>query len=173
MCGLSLAWVTSENSTSNSNADILCQSSSPWLDPLFSATVSRVRCWLPLSVVPHQLCLLSRLSAVQLPTALIRVPSSTACQLLCPANSHSRPLTTSGYGEISGPRILCLVLRQNRQRNRLLWQATHIVLHKHLHLTYICCTQVFAKPQLWCFAEAEYPKFCCQILLKHNNPKIC
>ena len=69
------------------------------------------------------------LSAVPSPTALVRVPSSTACQLLCPANSHSRPLTTSGYGEISGPRILCLVSRQNRQRNRLLWRATHIVLH--------------------------------------------
>ena len=57
-------------------------------------------------------------------------PSSTACQLLCPANSHSRPLTTSRYGEISGPRILCLVSRQNRKRNRLLWgghphSATH------------------------------------------------
>ena len=60
MCGLSLAWVTSENSTSNSNADILSRSSSPWLDPLFSATVSGVRCWLPLSVVPRQLSLLSR-----------------------------------------------------------------------------------------------------------------
>ena len=35
VCGLSLAWVTSENSTSNSNADILSRSSSPWLDPLF------------------------------------------------------------------------------------------------------------------------------------------
>ena len=121
MCGLSLAWVTSENSTSNSNADILSRSSSPWLDPFFSATVSGVRCWLPLSVVPRQLCLLSRLSAVQSPTN---------CQLLCPTNSLSCPLTTPGYGEISGPRILCLVSRQNRQRNRLLWRATHIVLQK-------------------------------------------
>ena len=59
ICGLSLAWVTSVNSTSNSNADILSGSSSPWLDPLFSATVSGVRCWLPLSVVPRQLSLLS------------------------------------------------------------------------------------------------------------------
>ena len=72
------------------------------------------------------------------PTALVRVPrqlplSRVPRQLLsaplCPANSHSRPLPTSGYGEISGPRILCLVSRQNRQRNRLLWQPTHIVLH--------------------------------------------
>ena len=29
-------------------------------------------------------------------------------------NSHSPPRTTSGYGEISCPRILCLVSRQNR-----------------------------------------------------------
>ena len=40
MCGLTLAWVASENSTSNWNADILTQSSS--LDPIFSATVSGV-----------------------------------------------------------------------------------------------------------------------------------
>ena len=42
MCGLTLAWVTSENSTSNSNADILSRSSSPWLDPILSPTVSGV-----------------------------------------------------------------------------------------------------------------------------------
>ena len=53
MCGLSLAWVTSENSTSTSNADILSRSSS--LDPILSPTVSGVPCWLPLSVVPRQL----------------------------------------------------------------------------------------------------------------------
>ena len=66
MCGLSLAWVTSENSTSTSNADILSRSSS--LDPILSPTVSGVRCWLPLSVVPRQLSA-ARLSAVQPPTA--------------------------------------------------------------------------------------------------------
>ena len=60
------------------------------------------------------------------------LPSPTACQPFCPANSLSRPLTTSGYGEISGPRMLCLVSRQNRQRNRLLWRATHIVLQELL-----------------------------------------
>ena len=42
MCRLSLAWVTSENSTSTSNADILSRSSS--LDPILSPTVSGVRC---------------------------------------------------------------------------------------------------------------------------------
>ena len=77
-------------------------------------------------MVPRQLSSLSRLSALSSPAA---------SQLLCPANSHSRPLTTSGYGEISGPRILCLVSRQNRQRNRLLWRATHIVLHHVFRLS--------------------------------------
>ena len=120
MCGQTLAWVTSENSTSNSNADILSRSSSPWLDPLFSATVSGNGVDCPCPWFHANSSLLTRLSAVQSPTA---------CQLLFPANFLSRPLTTSGYGEISGPRILCLVSRQNRQRNRLLWRATHIVLH--------------------------------------------
>ena len=59
-------------------------------------------------------------------------PAPTASQLLSPANSDSRPRTTSGYGEISGPRILCLVSRQNRQRNRLLWRETHIGLHSNV-----------------------------------------
>ena len=115
MCGLSLAWVTSENSTSTSNADILSRSSS--LDPILSPTVSGVQCWLALSVVPRQPSA-ARLSAVQR-----QLLSSGS-----PVNSLSRPLPTSGYGEISGPRILCLVSRQNRQMNRLLWQPTHIVL---------------------------------------------
>ena len=99
-------------------------------------------------MVPRQLCLLSRFSAVQSPTALVRVPSSTAFQLLCPANSHSRPLTTSGYGEISGPRILCLVSRQNRQRNRLLWWATHIVLQgcgKVAHPNEVIVSLIFSR----------------------------
>ena len=78
MCGLLLAWVTSKNSTSNSNADILSRSSSPWLDSLFSATVSGVRCWLPLSVVPRQ---------------LFAVPP-----LCCPVANCSRP----------GPVVNCL-----------------------------------------------------------------
>ena len=49
--------------------------------------------------------------------------------------SLSGPLTTSGYGEISCPRILCLVSRQNRQLNRLLWQPTPIVLHREYLMT--------------------------------------
>ena len=59
-------------------------------------------------------------------------------------NSHSPPSTTSGYGEISCPRILCLVSRQNRQLNRLLWQPTPIVLHSHASDTLI---NILLKPR--------------------------
>ena len=72
------------------------------------------------SVLPRQLLLFA--SPLSWPT--------TNCSLLGRVvNSHSPPRTTSGYGEISCPRILCLVSRQNRQLNRLLWQPTPIVLH--------------------------------------------
>ena len=84
--------------------------------PRLSAPVSGVDCPCPWF---HANSLLSSRPAVQSPTASL--PGRVV-------NSHSRPLTTSGYGKISGPRILCLVLRQNRQRNHLLWQPTHIVL---------------------------------------------
>ena len=73
-----------------------------------------------LSLDPIPCCLAFLLSSRQLP---LRSPAAN-CPLCCPAancpllgrvvNSHSRPLTTSGYGEISCPRILCLVSRQNR-----------------------------------------------------------
>ena len=81
MCGLSLAWVTSKNST------MLLESDSSWLTlagpypmlPRLSAPVSGVDC--P-SVDPRQpLC--SPLS-VQLPTALCWVASSTALSALQP-----------------------------------------------------------------------------------------
>ena len=126
MCGLTLACVTSETSTSNSNADILSRSSSPWLDPLF-ATVSGVRCWLPLSVVPRQL--FSRLSLC-CPVANCSPPGPVVNYLPAPLSSQLSFASPYHFqiGEISGPRILCLVSRQNRQRNRLLWWATHIVL---------------------------------------------
>ena len=112
--GLTLAWVTSENSTKLLECRLILTHCRWTLSHAASPLCSGVRCWLTLSVVPRQL------SAVQSPTA---------SQLLCPANSHSRPLTTSGYGKISGPRILCLVSRQNRQRNRLPWRETNIVLY--------------------------------------------
>ena len=67
VCGLSLAWVTSENSTSTGMPTSF--------DSIFFAGPYLV-CYCPrsrphLSVVPRQL------SAVQFPSALVRVPSST------------------------------------------------------------------------------------------------
>ena len=126
----------------------------PFLSPRLSVPVSGVDC--P-SILPRQLLfcclplcspatnfssLLSNyqlsttacLSALQPPTAsLWSLPLSGPCLSLGRVvNSHSPPRTTSGYGEISCPRILCLVSRQNRQLNRLLWQPTPIVLHTTL-----------------------------------------
>ena len=134
MCRLSLAWVTSENSTMLLGSDILrLFFTGPYLVSSPLCSVSGVDC--P-SVDPRQLpsapvqlptpsALASLLSSHQLPLLLSNY------QLCLPGrvvNSHSPPRTTSGYGEISCPRILCLVSRQNRQLNRLLWQPTPIVL---------------------------------------------
>ena len=91
--GLTLAWISSENSTKQ----LECRH----LDSIFF-------------VGPYLLLLCPE------STASLRGSTPTACQLLSPTNSLSCPLTTSGYGEISGPKTLCLVSRQNRQRNRLL-----------------------------------------------------
>ena len=121
MCGLSLAWVTSENSTSTGMPTSF--------DSIFFAGPHLVSYCLRSPVLTAPVrgstpTLFARLSAVQ------RQPLSSGS----PVNSHSRPRTTSGHGEISGPRILCLVSRQNRQRNRLPWRETHIVLHSYIHL---------------------------------------
>ena len=127
MCRLSLAWVTSENSTMLLGSDILrLFFTGPYLVSSPLCSVSGVDC--P-SVDPRQLPLL--LSNYQL------LPCSPATTTNCLSlgrvvNSHSPPRTTSGYGEISCPRILCLVSRQNRQLNHLLWQPTPIVLHNSL-----------------------------------------
>ena len=150
--GLTLAWVTSENSTMLLESDILrLFFTGPYL--VSSPLCSGVWCWLPLSVLlrppwspvatafcclplcsPATNCLSwspatnfsSLLSNYQLPL------SGPCLSLGRVVNSHSPPRTTSGYGEISCPRILCLVSRQNRQLNRLLWQPTPIVLHTSL-----------------------------------------
>ena len=88
---------------------------------------------LPLLVSCHQLPLLGsshQLSSLLSNYQLSLLSSSHQLPLLGRVvNSHSPPRTTSGYVEISCPRILCLVSRQNRQLNRLLWQPTPIVLH--------------------------------------------
>ena len=140
MCRLSLAWVTSENSTMLLGSDILrLFFTGPYLVSSPLCSVSGVDCpsvdprQLPLLLSNYQLPLL--LSNYQLPLLLsnYQLPLSGPCLSLGRViNSRLRPFTTSGYGEISGPRILCLVSRQNRQLNRLLWQPTPIVLHTTL-----------------------------------------
>ena len=151
MCGLSLAGVTSENSTMLLESDILSLFfTGPYLVSSPLCSVSGVDC--P-SMDPRQpLCsplscpvstALSLLSSHQLSSLLsnYQLPLLLSNYQLCSplgrvVNSHSPPRTTSGYGEISCPRILCLVSRQNRQLNRLLWQPTHIVLHCRIFLDY-------------------------------------
>ena len=127
--GLTLARVTSENSTMLLESDILrLFFTGPYL--VSSSLCSRVWCWLPLrSSTPTSAVRLSALLAnYQLPSLCSPVQLPTPSLLGRVVNSHSPPRTTSGYGEISCPRILCLVSRQNRQLNRLLWQPTPIVL---------------------------------------------
>ena len=139
--GLTLAWVTSENSTKQLECRHLDSSSS--LDPILSATGLRS----PVLTAPVR---------GSTPTLFARLccPAPTASLLRCPVNSPSRPLTTSGYGEISCPRILCLVSRQNRQRNRLLWRSTHIVLHRlNSRITFI----VFGGIDLCIVHSCMYP----------------
>ena len=101
MCRLTLAWVASETSTKQLECRlILTRSSFTGLDPISSHWSHRsgVRCRLPLSVVPRQL-----------PASSFVQPTLFSC-----------PVTSSGHAEISSPKTLCLVSRQNRQRNRLL-----------------------------------------------------
>ena len=139
--GLTLAWVTSENSTMLLESDILrLFFTGPYLVSSPLCSVSGVDC--P-SVLPRQLLLFASLlssrnsslgsshhssaglqpptpSRVQPPTPLSPLqPPTPSARSQLPSlgrvvNSRSRPLTTSGYGEISCPRILCLVSRQNR-----------------------------------------------------------
>ena len=118
MCRLSLAWVTSEkfhNATRIRHLETLLHWTLSCL-PRLSARWSV--CWLPLRLI-HANCLCS-------------CPTTNCLSLCRVVNSHSPPRTTSGYGEISCPRILCLVSRQNRQLNRLLWQPTPIVLQRYV-----------------------------------------
>ena len=127
VCGLSLAWVTSENSTSNSNADILSRSSS--LDPILSP-------------------LLSPESGVDCPSPWF--PANSFC---CPAaNCLSAPFSSQlSFASPYHFRIRrdfrsknpLFFSRQNRQRNRLLWRATHIVLHLTIRLFSVICRTLF------------------------------
>ena len=139
MCGLSLAWVTSENSTMLLESDILrLFFTGPYL--VSSPLCSGVWCWLPLRSSTPTSLFASLLSSLNCPPWS---PAATAfyCLPLCsPAtnclslgrvvNSRSRPLTTSGYGEI--------FLSKNPlsgfapKQTRLLWRPTPIVLHTSL-----------------------------------------
>ena len=126
---LTLARVTSENSTMLLESDIL-RLFFTGLYLVSSPLCSGVWCWLPLRGLqpqlpsaPVQLPLL--VSCHQLPTLSLSGPCLSLGRVI---NSHSPPRTTSGYGEISCPKMLCLVSRQNRQLNRLLWLPTPIVL---------------------------------------------
>ena len=96
--GLTLAWITSENSTKLLECRLIFPHCGWTLSHAASPLCSGVHCRLPLSVVPRQL------------------PVSSFLQ----PTLFSRPVTSSGHAEISSPKTLCLVSRQNRQRNRLL-----------------------------------------------------
>ena len=132
------------------------------LDPIPCCLASLLRC--PVLTAPVRGST-PTLSAVPPPTASLLSsanrsrpgPPSTACL--------SRPLSTSGYGEISGPRILCLVSCQNRQMNRLLWQPTHIVLHKFYTKGF--CNSIVLVRQYQTVANPVLP-----ILFAMNNKNI-
>ena len=98
--GLTLAWITSENSTKQ----LECRH----LDSIFF-TVAGPSC--------HAASPLSTVSGVD---RLCPCPVANSVSSFSQPTLFSCPVTTSGYGEISGPKTLCLVSRQNRQRNRLL-----------------------------------------------------
>ena len=145
MCGLSLAWVTSENSTMLLESDILrLFFTGPYL--VSSPLCSGVWCWLPLRGSTPTSLFASLLSSLNCPpwspaaTAFCCLPlcsPATNClsALLPPTLSWVAsstlvrvPLPLPDTARFFCPRILCLVSRQNRQLNRLLWQPNHIVL---------------------------------------------
>ena len=128
MCGLSLAWVTSENSTMLLESDILrLFFTGPYL--VSSPLCSGVWCWLPLrSSTPTSAVRLSPVqpqlfSRVQLPTASLL--SSHQLPVSCPTTNPSLWVASSTLVRVPlplpdtarfffCPRILCLVSRQNR-----------------------------------------------------------
>ena len=122
MCGLTLAWVTSENSTKQLECrPLLTQSSS--LDPILSPTVSGVNCICP----------------------WFHANSPADSPLCCPvANCLSAPLSSQlPFASPYHFRIRRDFRSKNplsgfapKQRNPLLWRATHIVLQRQLNLKY-------------------------------------
>ena len=160
---------------------MLLESDSSWLTlagpypmlPRLSAPVSGVDC--P-SVLPRQLLLFaSLLSSNNCPfscpatNSMSPVQLPTASLLGCVVNSHSRPLTTSGYGEI--------FLSKNPlsgfapKQTRLLWRPTPIVLHLDRYLrnrSTICQIRLFVILSKMCEASClfvdlskAYNSICC------------
>ena len=136
--GLTLAWITSENSTKQLECRLLLTRSSSldsifcWLASLLgcpestasicvpSPTLSLLRC--PESTAPVR---------GSTPTLVSVVPPPTACPLLSLTNSLSRPLTTSGYAEISSPKNPLSGFAPKQTKESSAWRATYIVLHKY------------------------------------------
>ena len=100
--GLTLAWVTSENSTKQLECRLILTRSS-FTGPYLLCTVSGV----------DRPC----------PWFYTNCP-----ELLSPTNSLSRPLTTSGYGEISGPKNPLSGFAPKQTKESSAWRATYIVL---------------------------------------------
>ena len=85
MCRLTLAWVTSENSTKQLECRlILTRSSSLSLDPISCRLVSPLR--------------------YPVPTASVRGPAPTPSRAPFPTHSLLASPSTSGHGEISSPK---------------------------------------------------------------------
>ena len=119
MCRLSLAWVTSENSTSNSNAD-------NWRLFFTGPYLVSYCLWSPVLTAPpwfhaNSLLFASLLSSRQLPSAGSRrqLPFASPYHFQIRRDFMSKnPL--SGFAP---------------KQTRLLWRPTHIVLHYHLRIT--------------------------------------
>ena len=95
--GLTLAWITSENSTKLLECRLIFPHCGWTLSHAASPLCSGVHCRPPLSV-----------------------PITNSLSSFSHSSLLSRLLTSSGHTEISSPKTLCLVSRQIRQRNRLL-----------------------------------------------------
>ena len=125
--GLTLAWITSENSTKQPECRHLLNRSSS-LDPIRCCLASLLGC--PLSTAPVRGSTPTLVSLVPPPTASVRGSIPTACELLSPTNS----LFVSPYH--------FRIRRDFRSKNPLsgfapkqtkessAWRATYIVLHE-------------------------------------------
>ena len=152
MCGLTLAWVTSENSTSTGMP--ISFDSIFFAGPYLVSYCLRSRPHL--SVVPRQLfCwLASMLSRRQLPASSFVQP--TLFRVLLPLPDTAR---------FQVPKILCLVSRLNRQRNRLLGppiQCYGLFIAKsflHIYIKYMISKHILLitflnEPELITFAHS-------------------